>query len=475
MKYSLVASALAQAAVLVEANPFQLEKRLDNGLGQTPAMGWSSWNVAQCASASERYALDTANKFISLGLKDLGYQYVNIDDCWSTKARDSSGNLVPDPSKWPNGIKSTVDKIHNLGLKMGLYGCVGTMTCAGYPGSWGHEAQDARLLASWGIDFWKHDACYTTCDNNQLPQTCWNPAFNTRAWYEKMRDALAAVKSTKNIYFNLCQWGRDSVWTWGAQVGNSWRMSGDNWQDWASIQRIGSSAQGLAKYAGPGGFNDLDMLIIGNNKLTENEERLHFGLWAIAKSPLILGNNLNSISAASLAIIKNKGIIDINQDKLGKAADTFRPSGSPNPVSGQIYPYWTGPLSDGVVIGLIASTGATTLSVNFKDVPGLGSGSYSWKEWYSGRTGTGTSVSFSLGNHDMAVVQVYTSSSPPPVTSGTQPTATATQPPPTTTGGGSGCATEKWGQCGGSGWSGCKSCASGSSCTFVNDWYSQCI
>jgi alpha-galactosidase len=148
-----------------------------------------------------------------------------------------------------------------MGLKFGLYGCVGTMTCAGYPGSWGHETQDARLLANWGVDFWKHDACYTPCTNGQSPQTCWSPQFNTRAWYEKMRDALASVKSTKNIYFNLCQWGRDNVWTWGNSVGNSWRMSGDNWQDWDSIQRIASAAAGISQYSGPGGFNDLDMLV----------------------------------------------------------------------------------------------------------------------------------------------------------------------------------------------------------------------
>lgn len=216
--------------------------------------------------------------------------------------------------------------------------------------------------------------------------------------------------------------------------------------------------------------------------MTENEERLHFGLWAICKSPLILGNDLNKISSASLAIIKNKashggshvpppafhspnlptlqGIIDINQDKLGKAATTFRPPGAAAPVSGQIYPYWAGPLSNGVVIGLIASNGAATLSVNFKDVPGLGSGSYSWKEMYSGRTGTGTSVSFSLGNHDMAVVLVTASDSSSPTTTSATPTQT--------NGGGSGCEAAKWEQCGGKEWKGCTKCASGSTCTVSN-------
>jgi len=198
---------------------------------------------------------------VSLGLKDLGYTYVNIDDCWTTKSRDSSGNLVPDPNKWPNGIKSVADKIHSMGLKLGLYGCAGTKTCAGYPGSQGHETQDARQLAAWGVDFWKHDNCYTPCNTNPLPQTCGSPAGNTQQWYAKMRDAIISVKDTKNMMFNLCQWGRDNVWTWGNSYGNSWRMSTDNWGDWASVVRIGSSAAGIYQYSGPGGFNDLDMLV----------------------------------------------------------------------------------------------------------------------------------------------------------------------------------------------------------------------
>ena len=221
-------------------------------------------NAGQCNAASEKWALDTANKFVSLGLKDVGYSYVNIDDCWSTKSRNSSGFLVADPSKWPNGIRSVTQKIHGMGLKFGLYGCAGTQTCAGYPGSQGHEVQDAKLLASWDVDFWKHDNCYTPCNANPLPQTCGNPKGNTQTWYTTMRDAITSVKGTKNIYFNLCQWGRDSVWTWGKNMGNSWRMSTDNWGDWASVVRIGAAAQDIAKYSGPGGFNDLDMLVRGS-------------------------------------------------------------------------------------------------------------------------------------------------------------------------------------------------------------------
>jgi alpha-galactosidase len=176
-------------------------------------------------------------------------------------ARNSSGYLVADPAKWPQGIKSVADRIHGMGLKFGLYGCAGTKTCGGFPGSQGYEAKDAQLLASWGVDYWKHDNCYTPCLDNPNPQTCGRSRGHTREWYAKMRDALLAVKNQKNIFFSLCQWGRDEVWTWGKDYGNSWRMSVDNWNDWASVVRIASAAGTMAQWAGPGGFNDLDMMV----------------------------------------------------------------------------------------------------------------------------------------------------------------------------------------------------------------------
>ncbi|GES59674.1 hypothetical protein ATEIFO6365_0002000500 [Aspergillus terreus] len=386
-----------------------LQRRLNDSLGLTPHMGWSSWNVAQCDAASETYALGTANKFIELGLKDLGYAYVNIDDCWSTKERDASGNLVPDPAKWPNGIRAVADQIHGLGLKFGLYGCAGEMTCAGYPGSQGHEAQDADLLASWGVDFWKHDNCYTPCVSEPPPQTCWEGSVDTRPWYATMHDAFQSVANVKPILLNICQWGRNEVWTWGAQYGHSWRIEADNWGDWASVVRIGAKASEIPQYSGPGGFNDLDMLFVGNGVLTEAQERLHFGLWAIAKSPLVIGADLNTISESSLNILKNKDIISINQDELGIAAGIFQPPNTPAPVAGEIYPYWAGPLSDGVVIAFAAASGGGTFSVNLVDVPGLEGGSYSWKELYSGEEGSGESITFDVADDDIAIFKVTTS------------------------------------------------------------------
>ncbi|KFZ04060.1 hypothetical protein V502_10442 [Pseudogymnoascus sp. VKM F-4520 (FW-2644)] len=447
-----------------------LEPRLANGLGNTPALGWNSWNQGGCNTATAAVALNTANAFISLGLKDAGYIYVNIDDCWSNKNRDGSGNLVPDPNKFPQGMKSLTDQIHSMGLKFGLYGDAGTMTCGGYPGSQGHETQDAKLLASWGVDYWKYDNCYTPCNSGQQ-QTCSNPAGNSQTWYITMRDALS--NSGQPIFYSLCNWGRDSVWTWGASVGNSWRMSVDNWGGWADVVRIASSAAPIASYSAPHGFNDLDMMIIGNGKLTAAEERTHFGIWAISKSPIIMGTDVTKLSTETLNLIKNKGILAINQDFLGKAATTFRPSGAASPVSGQLYPYWAGALSDGVVVALVAPDGAQTLSVNFSDVPGLGSGTFSWTELYSGHTGSGVSVSANLGAHDIAIFKVVHGGSQTSVPTTTVPTTTVpTTPGSTSTGKPCGAI---WTQCGGQGWTGVTCCQSGSTCKFSNDWYSQCL
>lgn len=173
-----------------------------------------------------------------------------------------------------------------MGLKFGLYGCAGTKTCAGYPGSQGYEVQDAELLASWDVDYWKHDNCYTPCLDTPNPQTCLHPDGNTTEWYAVMRAAIVGVEDTKVINFNLCQWGRDEVWTWGNNYGNSWRMSIDNWGDWASVQRIGSAAAAISEYSGPGGFNDLDMLVscISDASINGSLQNTLCSSWEMASS-----------------------------------------------------------------------------------------------------------------------------------------------------------------------------------------------
>lgn len=435
---------------------FQAVKRLENGVGITPALGWNNYNAGLSASADS--ALATANAFIQLGLKDLGYTYVNLDDGWSTTARDSDGNLVPDPNKFPNGMKNVSDQIHALGLKFGLYGDSGTATCAGFPGSQGYEEQDAKLLASWGVDYWKYDNCNT-------------PSGDSQPRYETMRDALLA--SGRDVLYSLCQWGVDSVWTWGASVGNSWRVGGDITNNWSSVSSIAASNAAITSYSAPGGFNDYDMLEIGNGKLTEAEERAHFGLWAICKSPLLLGTDLTKISDSSLVIVKNADVIAINQDSLGRAASTFTPSGEAAPTNGKLYPYWSGSLSDGFVIALIGVDGAGTLSVSFADVPDLGAGTYSWTELYSGKSGKGDGVSWTFEvEHDMAIFKVTgkvpvtsptstiqsisstrstqaTVSSSTAKTTSTRSSSTAVSASTTAAG-----TVGQWGQCGGLGYSG---------------------
>ncbi|KAK4097066.1 glycoside hydrolase family 27 protein [Parathielavia hyrcaniae] len=393
--------------LLLTLSGFHLAESSGTNLGLTPHMGWSTWNVAQCRAASARYALDAAEKFISLGLKDLGYEYINIDDCWSTRKRGASGKLAPDPVKWPDGIKAVADQIHDMGLKFGLYGCAGQMTCAGFPGSEGHAASDVDQLVGWGVDFWKFDNCYTPCKVNPRPETCPRPAGNSKTWYAPMRDAILTARSARQIHFNLCNWGRDEVWKWGAQYGaQSWRISPDNYGDWASIERIATAAAPISQHSGPGGFNDLDMLYLGSPKLNAHQERLHFGLWGMLKSPLVLGLDLGNISASTLETLTNRGVIAVNQDPLGRAAAMFRPPGAPEPEPGRIYPYWAGELVDGVVIGLCAGMVAGRYGVEFRDVPGLGRKSYEWKEMYTGQTGRGSGVAFDIGLHDMRVVKV---------------------------------------------------------------------
>ena len=209
-------------------------------------------NQAQCNAATAAVALKTANAFIDLGLKDLGYIYVNIDDCWSLKNRNSTGHLVADPAKFPKGMDGLAKEIHAMGLKLGLYGDAGTLTCAGYPGSYQSEQKDADTLAAWGVDYWKFDNCLT-----EKPYT--NSGIKSNQYYPKMSDAL--LKTGKPILFSICQWGRDEVWTWGAKVGNMWRMSPDIQNSWSSVASIAAKAATIHEYSGPGGFNDLDMMV----------------------------------------------------------------------------------------------------------------------------------------------------------------------------------------------------------------------
>ncbi|KAK7282428.1 hypothetical protein RIF29_11182 [Crotalaria pallida] len=298
--------------------------QLSNGLAQTPQMGWNSWNFFAC-KINETVIKETADALVSTGLADLGYVYVNIDDCWSKATRDSKGQLVPDPKTFPSGIKALADYIHGKGLKIGIYSDAGAFTCQVRPGSLFHEDDDADLFASWGIDYLKYDNCY-------------NLGIPPKKRYPPMRDALNATGRT--IFYSLCEWGVDDPALWAGKVGNSWRTTEDINDSWASMTTIADLNDKWAAYAGPGGWNDPDMLEVGNGGMTYEEYRAHFSIWALMKAPLLIGCDIRNITAETLEIVSNKEIIAINQDPLGVQGRKVYATGKDGCAE-----VWAGPLS----------------------------------------------------------------------------------------------------------------------------------
>jgi alpha-galactosidase len=302
-----VAAATAAAGLALVAAPAAVA--LDNGLARTPQMGFNNWNATHCSGDfNETMVKGIADLFVSSGLKDAGYQYVNLDDCWALPARDADGNLVPDPVRFPDGIKAVADYVHSKGLKFGLYSSAGTKTCnkAGFPGGLGHERQDAALWASWGVDYLKYDNC-----NNAGSTT--TQQYIDR--YSAMRDALAATG--RPILYSLCEWGVNDPWTWGPAVGNSWRTTGDISDKYSSMLSIFKKNVVLAPYAGPGHWNDPDMLEVGNGGMTDTEYRSHFSLWSIMAAPLLIGSDIRKATPATMSILTNRDVIAVDQDPLG--------------------------------------------------------------------------------------------------------------------------------------------------------------
>lgn len=282
-----------------------------NGLALTPPMGWNSWNRFGCA-INEQLVRAAADAMVSAGLREAGYTYVVIDDCWQG-TRDAAGNIRPDPAKFPSGMKALGDYIHAKGLKFGLYSDAGSRTCGGFPGSRGHEFQDARTYAEWGVDYLKYDWCNTDTQDAQSS-------------YLVMSQALQATG--RPIVFSLCEWGNSRPWLWARNIGNLWRTTGDIADMWDGMHangysmgllRIVDMQAELAPFAGPGHWNDPDMLEVGNGGMTDSEYRAHFSLWSIMAAPLIAGNDLANMSAATKAILLNREVIAVDQDPLGVA------------------------------------------------------------------------------------------------------------------------------------------------------------
>lgn len=276
-----------------------------NNLAETPPMGWNSWNKFR-TRIDDKTIREIADAMVSSGMKAAGYEYVNIDDGWQWK-RNERGELMPNPN-FPN-MKALADYVHSKGLKLGIYSSPGPRTCANYEGSYGHELQDTKTWAAWGIDYLKYDWCSAG--------RVWTDE-QMRAVYERMGFALRAAY--RPIVYSLCQYGRAEVHQWGPFVsGNLWRTTGDIRDTWESMSRIGFSQSDLAPYAGPGHWNDPDMLEVGNGGMTPTEYRTHFSLWAILAAPLMAGNDVRNMSAEVKDILMNRDVIAVDQDKLGKA------------------------------------------------------------------------------------------------------------------------------------------------------------
>lgn len=300
---------LGIAAILLSTCFAVLPQKFD-GLALTPPMGWNSWNRFGC-NVDEKLIRETADAIVKSGMKDAGYRYVVIDDCWHGD-RDAGGFIRPDPKRFPSGMKALGDYIHSKGLKFGIYSDVGTKTCGGRPGSRGHEYQDAMTYASWGVDYLKYDWC-----NSE--------GLNPVGAYTTMRDAL--YKAGRPIVFSICEWGENKPWEWAKPIGHLWRTTGDithcwdceenhgTWSSWG-VMRILDKQKGLRVHAGPDRWNDPDMMEVGNG-MTTSEDRAHFSMWAMLAAPLIAGNDVRNMSASTREILTNTEAIAIGQDPLG--------------------------------------------------------------------------------------------------------------------------------------------------------------
>lgn len=320
-------------------------------LAATPPMGFNTWNRFAC-NVSDTLVRGIADAMVSSGMKDAGYQYVVIDDCWQVD-RDSSGHIVPDPQRFPSGMKALADYVHEQGLKFGIYTDAGTQTCQGRPGSYGHEAEDARTYASWGVDYVKVDWCHA--DSLNAPER-----------YTIVRDAFR--DSGRPMVLSICEWGQNRPWEWADTVGQLWRTTSDIYDGWQSVLWITDANSRHHAVAGPGHWNDPDMLEVGNGGMTLDEYRAHFSLWAMMAAPLIAGNDLRHMSDDIRAILTNREVIAVDQDTLGVQGGVVLDRG----YGVQL---WVKPLADGSTAVTVFNQRPDSVNayVRWADV-GLGNG-----------------------------------------------------------------------------------------------------
>jgi alpha-galactosidase len=352
-KFAAVQLFLAAVLLLL---PSRLCRAQSAGVAATPPMGWNSWNHF-AEKVNDAIIRAQTDAMVSSGMRDAGYLYINIDDTWEGE-RDAQG-VIHANSKFPE-MKALADYVHSKGLKIGIYSSPGPKTCAGFEGSYRHEEQDAATYAAWGIDYLKYDLCGL----REIMKSANSPeAANTIMVdaYIKMRDALR--KTGRPIVYSFCQYGDDAVWRWGAGAGgNLWRTTGDINDTYIRMATIGFGQAGLAKFAGPGHWNDPDMLEVGNGGMKLDEYRTHMSLWAILAAPLLAGNDLSAMTPETVALLTNKEVLAIDQDSAGKQGDRFSAEG---PME-----TWVRPLADGSkAVGLFnRHPGPMDMQVDFREM-----------------------------------------------------------------------------------------------------------
>lgn len=378
---------------------------LENGVARTPPMGWNSWNTFGC-NINETLIRQMADSIVSSGMRDLGYQYVVVDDCWFNPNRDSAGNLQGDPTRFPSGMKALGDYLHARNLKFGIYQVPVDKTCAQYfnsypgaTGSQGHEVQDARQFAAWGVDYLKYDWCSPNGTINDQVAT-----------FAKMRDALAATGRpiVYSINPNSIHAKTGPQRNWG-DVANLWRTTEDITNAWDTgqtngypmgIQNIVNVTVPLAGYAAPGRFNDPDMLEVGRGGMNDTEMRSHFALWAIMASPLIAGNDIRSQSSATATILKNQNLIAINQDTLGLQATQVSNDGTRRVLAKRL-------ANGDVAVALFNQGGSTTTVSTTAAAIGKSGSSFTLRDaWTNTTSSTSGAISASVPAHGTVVYRV---------------------------------------------------------------------
>jgi alpha-galactosidase len=396
---SLSLAVLALAALTALSSTPAAAQASAQRVAQTPPMGWNSWNYF-FDKVDDKGVRAAADQLVSSGMKDAGYVYVNIDDTWEGQ-RDAEGVLHTN-AKFPD-MKALADYVHSKGLKIGIYSGPGPKTCAGYEASLGHEEQDAKLYASWGIDYLKYDMCSFIPEvmQKQAPN---DPAAQMKIMitaYDKMSKALKATG--RPIVFSLCQYGWDSSWEWAPELGgNLWRTTGDIQPDWDRIYAILSQQAGLAKYAGPGHWNDPDMLEVGNGHLSMAENRAHFSMWAMLAAPLLAGNDLPNMKPEVKAILTNRDVIAIDQDRLGKQGERTYSEGEVE--------VWTRHLAGGAMAVAVLNAGDNLYSTHpfHLSLARLGlHGPQKAKDLWTGKEMTLTEkMPIELASHDVLLVRI---------------------------------------------------------------------